>query len=317
MRHGYNVGMSNIDAGREAVTEFHRQVRALADEAAKRLGHPVDIAVRVSSTPDDAFNRGLDVAAWVREGLVQSVIPTAFWATSDTGMPIALWRSILGSNATLCAGLELLIRPYPESDFILETSAFLAGQAADYFYQGADKIYLFNHMDSDTAMGDKKEYYDTLNTVGTAETAAAAHRRHVLTYQDTSAFGKPVPNALPAFLPGNWFSNYLRLSIGPKPEPGRKCRLILGFNTADVPDFEIWLNTRPLTLTRIFENKNQEQNKQVLELLQSAKDMPKSSVVCAEFDATDAVVSGSNIIILKNKEEKSCSVTWVEFDIEA
>ena len=163
----------------------------------------------------------------------------------------------------------------------------------------------------------KDEYYDTLNTVGTAETAAAAHRRHVLTFQDTSAFGKPVPNALPAYLPGNWFSNYLRLSIGPKPEPGRKCRLILGFNTADVPDFEIWLNTRPLTLTRIFENKKQEQNTQVLELLQSAKDMPKSSVVCAEFDATDAVVSGSNIIILKNKEEKSCSITWVEFDIEA
>ncbi|MBO5959321.1 MAG: hypothetical protein J6Q65_04280 [Lentisphaeria bacterium] len=315
MRHGLNTGLCNCDAGRTAITEFLRQVRALADTAEKRLGHPVTISARVSATPDDAFARGLDVAQWVREGLVQSIVPTAFFSTSDTGMPIALWRSILGKDAELCAGLELLIRPFPASDHMVESPELLAGQAADYFYQGADRIYLFNHMDSDTGMHDPEQYQAALKTIGTPETVSAAHRRHLITYHDFPTFGMPNASLLPAPLPGNGFSGHLRLFCGPKPEPGRKCSLILGFDSDDAPEMEVRMNSKVLPLLRTFRNEEKEPDNRVLANLQSRQYFPKSSVLLAELDAADAIVSGTNFVLVKNKTEKACCITWCEIDI--
>ena len=316
MRHGDNVGFRNTDAGRAALTDFHRKVRAMADKAKKRLGHPVRITARVSATPDDAFARGMDVAAWAREGLVQGIVPTAFFSTSDTGMPIALWRSILGKEVEICAGLELLIRPYPASDFMPETSALLAGQASDYFYQGADRIYLFNHMDSQTAMREPEDYQKALNTIGSPSTAHAARRRHVVTFQDTHAYGQPVAHTLPAYLPPNGFAGHQRIHAGPKPEPGRRCSLILGFDTADIPELEVWLNNTPLTLARTFANEDLGTDERVLGTYQSKQVYPKSSVLLAEFDAADGVVSGTNILLVKNRNgKKSCNLTWCEIEI--
>lgn len=316
MRHGYNVGLSNVDAGRAALTDFQRQVRALADEAEKRLGHPVTISTRVSATPEDAFARGMDVATWVREGLVQEIIPTAFWETSDTMMPIACWRSILGNDVKISSCAELLVRPYSNSDVMVETSLLLAGQAADYYYQGADQVYLFNHMDAETAMNDPEDYKRALAVIGTPETAYAAHRRHVLTYHDVVAFGMPATRALPAPLSANNFSSHLRLSCGPKPEPGRKCKLILGFDTEEIPDFEVRMNCKLLNGGSKFMNTDENTAEGVLSVFQSRQYFPKSSIALMEFDATDAVVSGTNLIWLKNKEDKSCNITWVEIDIE-
>lgn len=316
MRHGYNVGLSNVDAGRAALTDFHRQVRALADGAEKRLGHPVTISARVSAAPEDAFARGMDVAAWVREGLVQEIIPTAFWATSDTGMPISLWRSILGGDVKISAGMELLVRPFPASDTIGETSLFLAGQAADYYYQGADQIYLFNHMDSQTAMADPEDYKRALSIIGTPETAYAAHRRHVITYHDFVTFGIPISNALPAPLPANRFSGHLRLSIGPKPEAGRKCRLILGFDTEDIPEFELRMNCRLLKDGTKIINSDEGLYEDVLSVYGSKQNYPKSSIALMEFDVSDAVVAGTNLLWLKNREDRCCNITWVEIAVD-
>lgn len=316
MRHGNNCGLQNMDAGRAAITDFHREVRLMADAAEKRLGHPVQISARVSAAPDDAFARGLDVPQWIRDGSVQRIIPTAFFSTSDTGMPIALWRSILGKNAELCAGLELLIRPFPNSDFITETTSLLAGQAADYLHQGADRIYLFNHMDSQTAMRDPEDYREALETVGALETACAAHRRHVITYQDTAAFGLSSRSVLPATLPAEGFSGHYRIFCGPGPEKGRKCTLILGTDTADVPDLEVWMNCRKLSFVRSFVNPDCGKDERAYGPFQTKQYFPKSSVSIAEFDAADVVVPGSNLIWLKNKGgSEVCNITWLEIDI--
>ena len=151
----------------------------------------------------------------------------------------AMWNAIrhqdvFGAVGTTSGGMD--IRPFPNSDFITETTSLLAGQAADYLHQGADRIYLFNHMDSQTAMRDPEDYREALETVGALETACAAHRRHVITYQDTAAFGLSSRSVLPATLPAEGFSGHYRIFCGPGPEKGRKCTLILGTDTADVPD---------------------------------------------------------------------------------
>ena len=126
----------------------------------------------------------------------------------------------------------------------------------------------------------------------------------------------PAETTFPAYLPPNGFAGHQRIHAGQKPEPGRRCSLILGFDTADIPELEVWLNNTPLTLARTFANEDLGTDERVLGTFQSKQVYPKSSVLLAEFDAADAVVSGTNILLVKNRNgEKSCSLTWCEIEI--
>ena len=65
----------------------------------------------------------------------------------------------------------------------------------------ASKIYLFNYMDSDTALDDNTRYPELLTQL----TDATKARRHVVTYKDTWAPGEVPNHALPVNLePNSW-----------------------------------------------------------------------------------------------------------------
>jgi hypothetical protein len=59
---------------------------------------------------------GYDVVNWARRELIDLLVVTPFWASAETDMPIELWRKILnGTSVLIAAGLEVLLRAYPES----------------------------------------------------------------------------------------------------------------------------------------------------------------------------------------------------------
>ncbi len=157
----------------------------------------------------------MDGALWAREGLVQLLVVTPFWASIETDMPIELWRRLAGDKVTLAAGLELLLRPYhsyrPLQFNSLET---VRGAAASLLSRGADRIYLFNYMDSQTEMPDRENYPALLRECGQLATLAGKPRRHVLTYADTWAPGEAQPSQLPRSVkPDEWVA--FRLDVGP------------------------------------------------------------------------------------------------------
>ncbi|NLX06617.1 MAG: hypothetical protein GXY33_15875 [Phycisphaerae bacterium] len=213
------------DEGREILIDFHRRVRALADSHAGRRGHPIRIGVRVPSRPQTAWAMGLDAVAWVKEKLVDLVVITPFWPTIEFDMPIELWRELLaGSGATLAAGLEICVRPSPKvwpkhDDLVLNTAETALGAAASLLDRGADRIYLFNYMDSGTTVQDPDDYRSILNRAGDPSTIVDQPRRHVVTYSDTVAPGEPEALALPSLCRAGQPSRF-RLHIGPKPERG-------------------------------------------------------------------------------------------------
>ena len=65
------------------LTDFMREIRREADAAAKRLGHPVKLGVRVPATVDIAASLGFDVAAWAKERLFDLISPSGEYATPD------------------------------------------------------------------------------------------------------------------------------------------------------------------------------------------------------------------------------------------
>jgi hypothetical protein len=206
MRFGYHFTPGREAEGAHLLTEFHRRVRRL-------IGPKRRMAVRVPSRPETALRLGLDAVTWAREGLVQVVTVTNFWRTADNDMPIGLWRKLLPAGITLCAGLELGLNAFPGSvaygglPFQTNSIETVRGSAAAYMAQGADRIYLFNYMDSQTAMDDNSTYPRLLREIGDASKMRGQPRRHIVTYQDTWAPGEKPAHKLPIDAEaGRWFT---------------------------------------------------------------------------------------------------------------
>jgi hypothetical protein len=105
------------------------------------------------------------------------------------------------------------------------------GAALSLLQRGADRVYLFNYMDSETTLDATDDYARLLREIGDPTVMAAQHRRHVLTFSDTSAVGEPQAAALPANLArGDWRA--FRLHIGPCPRKGA-ARVVLAYESFD------------------------------------------------------------------------------------
>lgn len=228
MRFGFHFTPGHEQAGAVLLTEFTASVRALLDEWEQVRGHRIQLSARVPSRPATAVGLGMDAIAWARQGLVDQLVITPFWATAETELPIELWKQLLdGTGVALAAGLEVLLRPSPDWQHHPTNSIETArGAAASFLDRGADRIYLFNYMDSQTALDDLHNDPALLREIGSLSTLAGKPRRHVLTFADTWAPGEPCAYALPATIPaGGWHA--FRIHIGAQPQGG-EARVCIG-----------------------------------------------------------------------------------------
>ncbi|MBI3920671.1 MAG: hypothetical protein HY318_04570 [Armatimonadetes bacterium] len=218
MRFGYHFGIGRELEGGEILTQFVGEVRKECQKAAKRLGHPVMLGVRVPSTPETARNLGMDGVAWAKAGLIDLLVPTPFWATCEFNMPMDTWRGLLnGTKTKLAGGLEILYRPMPGGPADGNTPELAAGAAMAVLAGGADFVYVFNYF---------SWIYEPLRPILKAmagiKTLDKLPRHHAITYRDVLAPGEPDGHQLPAT---GGLSTF-RLQTGPKPT-GRQVEVIL------------------------------------------------------------------------------------------
>jgi hypothetical protein len=218
--------------GREAeggviLTKYMAEVRELTETWARRRGHPVKISARVPARPEHARGLGLDGIAWAKKGLVDLLIPTPFWFTTNTDIPIELWRELLGAAAediTLAAGIEIRVH----NRFVhtactyndLESSR---GQIASLVDRGAEHVYMFNFFLPTPVPGGvwtEPEFKEFLNDGADLDKILSKPRRHIVTYDDAVPVGVPVACMLPASLKGTCPAAF-RIHTGPKPTTGR------------------------------------------------------------------------------------------------
>jgi hypothetical protein len=242
MRFGFHFRPGHEAAGSDAITAFTREVRALLKQWEKKRGHKILLGARVPSRPHTAVGLGMDGVRWAKEGLIDMLAPCPFWATIEFDIPVEEWkRQLRGTNAILAPGLEVLVRPYPQYRTpILNCLETVRGASAAMLDRGADRVYLFNYMDSDTTQADMENYPGMLREVGQLATMAGKPRRHVLTYSDTWAPGEPIGrNGLPAEADkGRWHE--FRLAVGPRPASGA-VTVALGVENGSAGDLRRWV----------------------------------------------------------------------------
>src|SRR5437899_291666 len=182
MRFGYFFGIGRELEGGKILTEFIGEVRREMARAAKRWGHPVQLGVRVPSTPETARQLGLDGAAWARAGLIDLLVVTPFWATCEFNMPMTTWRRLMdGTGVLLAGGLEVLYRPTPGGKSIEMTPAQAAGAAMAVLAVGADLVYLFNYF-PESKPWPADQFNTTLRAMAGRESLDRLPRRHAVTY---------------------------------------------------------------------------------------------------------------------------------------
>jgi len=244
MRFGYHFRPGKEADGVVILNQFMREVRTLTRQWATKRGHPIKLGARVPTLPDAAKGLGMDGITWVREGLVDLLVPTPFWATTDFDIPIELWRERIGSAARqviLAPGAEILVRAYPAAKPIEADITSTRGFAAACLQRGADSIYLFNYMDPGPMTGGKDAYRTLLQEGLSLEVVTRKPRRHVVTYRDTVAAGMSSDVVLPV---DGFKGGTFRIYIGPATKKA-DATIITGLASSDgmaASKFEITAN---------------------------------------------------------------------------
>jgi hypothetical protein len=304
MRFGYHFKPGREADGAGILTQFMRDARALTAEWSGKRGHRVKLGARVPAHPDAAKGLGMDGVAWVREGLVDMLVPTPFWATADFDIPIELWRERIGpaaSKIVLAAGMEVLLQAYPGAKQIENDLASVSGFAAASLHRGADQIYLFNYMDPNPIQGGPEAYRILLEKGLGLDVVTHAPRRHVVTYHDTVPAGMSNGAVLP--IDGHK-GGALRLYIGPAPKNGQVL-FIAGLAARDhVGDaaFGVSLNGKPCKAIADCEPASQFPN----------------SVRAVQFECPlDSVRDGYNDLhVQQQPDQTEQQIVWAELRVE-
>ncbi|MFN0168411.1 MAG: hypothetical protein ACKV22_18445 [Bryobacteraceae bacterium] len=191
------------------MTEFIRQARAILDRIGTRKGKSIGLAVRIPNTIGGSRRLGMDVPAWVREHLIDILIPSTFfaadleedlreWAALTRNTPVRLHPAIEeGYRAGHTAGVRTL--SYHPPVLLPLTYDMIRALAARHWSNGADGLYLFNWFGTIVAYD-----YDprrVLDDIGDPRRLRYKNKRYVITRTDESFTNcMPHPRQIPARL---------------------------------------------------------------------------------------------------------------------
>ena len=268
MREIYSLRIGREYEGAPLLTQLMADVRAAADEAEKKWGHPIKIAIRLPADPVLTMRLGFDFIEWVDRGLVDLITVCPRWATSDNDMAFDVYKKILsGRNVQLAAGAEILLDSMftePHKEIMFNSPQTVRGTAAAYLSMGAQGVYLFNYMDDPSGgemigipilKGDS--YLQLLSENGSLDTIGDKPRRHVVTYCDVKSPGVAHKNPLPLECSYRGSGNpsftgkpeykTLRIPTGEIPR-GAVLRLVLGVDSdanLEPENFDVFVNACP------------------------------------------------------------------------
>jgi hypothetical protein len=232
MRFGYHLTPGREREEAAILTEFVREVRELSADWSKKRSHPILLGVRVPAHPDAASGMGMDAVRWASEGLVDLVVPCPFWTSSDFDIPVELWQERLGAAArrvVVAPGLEYNARPWPGGQAAANDLASARGFAASAYYRGAESLYLFNWMDSQTRPVAETAYGLLLKEGLSRQVTQNAARRHPVCFRDTVPPGFPNGAQLPVDASAG---KTFRIHIGAKP-PSAEVWAVAGLAQGD------------------------------------------------------------------------------------
>lgn len=236
MRFCYHLTPGKEREQADILTAFTRQVRELTDAAAARRGHAIRLSARVPSHPDAAAGLGMDGVAWAKQGLVDLLVASPFFSSSDYDIPVDLWRVRLGAaaaNVPVVPAIDNGTAAFPGATRLDNDLALYRGWAAALHRRGAESFYLFNtvYHPLDTPL-----FRPLLEAGLTEETVLSHARRHPAAYRDTVPKDFPNGAQLPVMTDK---TAALSFDIGRRPTSGKVALILALAERPGVKEAEI------------------------------------------------------------------------------
>lgn len=236
--------------GKECLTSFMQEVKKIVTAAENKYNHKIKILVRCPNEPRLALDWGFDIVTWGQQNLIDIVVPSPNWITTDNDAPLILWDTILKSyNVKVVGCVERNINSNPEYfntivkreyGFFLQPNSIesFCGSAISTLSQIPDNIYLFNYMDSPESdplpkeiCRSKEEYFTILNCGADIEKLLNMPRKHIVSYNDTPLPWMKSNSVFPMIFGQEKQPKCIKINTGPIPE-NATCLLRLGMSSA-------------------------------------------------------------------------------------
>lgn len=160
---------------------------------------------------------------WGRAGLVDLIIPSPFWPSIESDIPIETWKGLLvGTDVEVGMGMESGM----DSGSAIRTATHeeMRGVFASGLHQGADLIYLFNIFSSPYQQWPRADHDQLLRDASSYEALRRGPRRHPSTLTRPWAAGEPGADSA---LPFKGRHGTFRLHLGPLPGDGDRAQVEL------------------------------------------------------------------------------------------
>jgi len=236
---------------REIMLSFVREVKNLVCKINDKRKKRIKISILCQADPMNAYHNGFDIFSMAEESLIDFVIASPRWKSTNTDIPIELWRKSLSKNVKFGCMQQLLVSAYQAGEQHTSTVDMAFGQAIANTSRGADFIYLYNYMDLPIYNDQSCEIFDSsirkpenlpfiLNNIGTLENIYNYPRRHPVTFDDFVNGYELMKSILPLRVVG---VSCMRIPTGPI-NKDRKVYFIISTEEAIYPeDVTIYLNT--------------------------------------------------------------------------
>ena len=295
--------------GQEIMAGFIGDVRKILNKYEKEYGHKIKLSLILPPSPETVYNKGVDISSISK--YIDYITIIGRWETTDTDMPIEIWKQILkNTDIKLGGGQQLLVKSYPKYEKIPTiTSVDMAfGQAIANTSRGCDFVYLYNYMDFGKYEGMEEWMYEDcirndknrsllFNNIGEKHTLLKQNRSHVVTFCDFEMTNREVHGVLPLCFDKDSVYTKIKIPIGEVPE-NAKAMIVLGIDDYEetIPDdFSVYVNGEECTFFKEMR----------LERLIYDKKCYAFSIEKNLFD----------IIYAEIKVSKKCSVEYIEVKI--
>ena len=334
-------------SGMEVMTDFMKDVKEIVTRAEKAAGRKIKISVRCNQSPQYCMEWGFDIIEWARLGLIDSFAPAPRWNSSDTDIPVKLWKRILAPyNIPVYPGIDVQnIHPHPD-DFMKKghtvccTVETVFAMASNFLTQGADGIYLFNFFNEiPEEMGKGKispdcndifkadGYYTVLMLAGNYDDSIKQNRRHMITYNDRVPLYRENDAVLPLVVGGEYnqgfHSNgecnprYLRFATGTVPS-GRTCKLRFRIpdEDFDVNNVEIFINCHRADFIGTEEQGEPYFGISPVYGESKTQKTPLVYVFGIPTDAIEPEIQVAEILLKEGKENKSFTIDYADLIVK-
>ncbi len=239
MRDTYFVQFG-LEAGAFSVMKkFMNDIFTIVHKYEKKYNHEIKTLLISPSEPNLLIERGMDIFDFIDE--IDYITIISRWETTDTNMPIELWKQLLrNTNTKLGGGQQLIYRSFFEKDIATVSIPMAFGEATANLSRGCDFVYLYNYMDMATAEGEIANWvYETsirndknrpllFSNIGKLETLIKQERSHVVTYSDFCTYDFRRNPKLPINFTGNGKFETIKIPVGELPQ-NAQLKLVLGF----------------------------------------------------------------------------------------